>query len=112
MKQAMRDPKIDPQVGDIVKGVVMKRIEQLDLNFRPYYNVLIVRESLFAVTGPKPKKLTTYGNVLYEWLGVREHLDGSIKNKPPYGHCYLVTIQEWRELFDGPEPAVQGVNHG
>ena len=108
---AERNPEIDPKVGDLVKGVVMKRIEELDLVFRPYYNVLVVRYALFAVTGPKPRKLTTYGNVLYEWLGVREHLDGSIKAKPPYGHCYLVTLKEWRELFDGPESAVEGVSH-
>jgi hypothetical protein len=107
-----RDPKIDPKAGDVVKGVELFKHENLDLIYRPYYNVLIARKALFAVTGPKPRKLTTYGNVLYEKLGVREHFDGSIKNKPPYGHCYLVTIEEWRELVTKPEPTVEGVNHG
>ncbi len=88
-----RDPQVDPEVGDVVKGVVMHRSEQLDLVFRPYYNVLVARKNLFAVAGPGPRFLTTYGNVLYEWLGVRERLDGSVKVKPPYGHCYLVSAR-------------------
>ena len=94
-----------------MKGVIMHRSEEMDLVFRPYYKVLVVRNSLFAVSGPKPKMLTTYGNVLYEWLGVREHLDGALKCAPPHGHCFLATLEQWRKLFDGPEPAVQGVSH-
>lgn len=107
----MRNPEVEPAVGDLVKGVVMFRSERLDLVFRPYYRVLEVRQALFAVTGPSPTKMTTYGNVLFEWLGVRERLDGSVKAKPPYGHFRLVTLNEWRNLFHGPEPAVDPVSH-
>ena len=106
-----RNPRIDPQVGDLVRGVEKLRWEANDLVYVPYYRVLIVRKALFAVTGPPPKRLTTYGHILYEWLGVREHIDGSIKNMPPYGHTYLVRDDQWRALFDGPEPTIERLTH-
>lgn len=106
-----RDPRAVPQEGDLVPGVPIFESEKINLVFRPYYRVIIVRRALFAVTGPPPKRMTTYGHILYEKLGVREHLDGSIKAKPPYGHCYLVTPEQWHKLFDGPEPSIEGVTH-
>jgi hypothetical protein len=105
-----RNPKVNPLAGDTVRGVELFRTESLVAV--PYYNVLLVRDALFAVTGPSPRNWTVYGNILFEKLLVREDPGGTSPNKSsPYGHLKLVSLEEWRRLCVTAEPAVDRLSH-
>ncbi len=104
-----RDPKVDPRAGDVVRGVEIFR--NACLVAVPCYNVLLVRDALFAVTGPSPRNMTVYGHVLFEKLLVREASNGTVINKPPYGHLKLVDLEEWRRLCVTAESAVTRLSH-